>query len=59
MNLLIVKVYKVRFQNKSSRVLPIMKEALQLAIDKRIGDWFLMEEHTIIRVDGFTHEPYI
>ena len=36
-----------------------MKEFLQFSPDKRIGDWFLLEEHTIIRVYGFTHEPYI
>ena len=36
-----------------------MKEFLQFSPDKRIGDWFLLEEHTIIKVYGFTHEPYI
>ena len=53
------EVYKVFFQNKLHSVLPIMKESLQFSPDKRIGDWFLLEEHTIIRVYGFTHEPYI
>ena len=24
-----------------------------------MGNWFLLEEHTIIRVYGFVHEPYI
>ena len=36
-----------------------MQEALQFSPDKKIGVWFLLEEHTIIRVYGFTHEPYI
>ena len=36
-----------------------MQESLQLALDNRIGDRFLLEEHTIIRVYGFTHQPYI
>ena len=36
-----------------------MNESLQFAPDKNIGDWFVMEEHKIIRVYGFTHEPYI
>ena len=36
-----------------------MQEALHFFLDKRIGDWFLLEEHTIIMVYGFTHEPYI
>ena len=59
MNLLMAEVYEVLFQNKLPRVLPEMQEALQFAPDRRIGDLFLLEEHTIIRVYGFTHEPYI
>ena len=36
-----------------------MKEFMQFSPEKRIGDWILLEEGTIIRVYGFTHEPYI
>ena len=36
-----------------------MQEACQFALDRRMGDWFLLEEHTIIRVYDFSHEPYI
>ena len=32
---------------------------LQFIPDRRIGDWFLLKEHTIIRIYGFVHEPYI
>ena len=32
---------------------------MQFAPDREIGDWFLLEEHTIIRVYGFTHDLYI
>ena len=53
------EVYKVFFQNRLPRVFPIMKKSFQFTPDKRIGDWFLLEEHTIIRVYGFSHEPYI
>ena len=53
------EVYKVFFQHKLQRVLSIMKEFLQFSPEKRIGDWFLLEEGTVIRVYGFTHEPYI
>ena len=53
------EVYKVFYQNMLPKVFPIMKEFLQFSPDKRIGDWFLLEEHTIFRVYGFTHEPYI
>ena len=57
-NLLMAEVYKVFFQNKLPRVSPKMKEILQFSPYRRIGDWFLLEENTIIRVYSFTHEPY-
>ena len=59
MNLLMSEVYKVFFQNKLPKVLPVMKELLQFSLDKRMGDWFLFEEHTVIRIYGFTHKPCI
>ena len=59
MNVLMPQVYKVFFQAKLPRVLPIMKEYLQIAQEKKIGDFLLLEEHTIIRLHGFTHEFYI
>ena len=59
MNFLMDEVYKVFFHNKLPRVLLIMKEFLQFSPNKRIGDWFLLEEDTIFRVYGLTHEPYI
>ena len=36
-----------------------MQEALQFSLDRIIGDWFILGEQTIIRVYGFTYEPYI
>ena len=36
-----------------------MQESLQFTQDREIGGWFLLEEHTFIRVYGFTHERYI
>ena len=59
MNLLMAEVYKVFFQKKLPRVLPLMKESLQFSLDMKIGDWFQLEERTIIRVYGFIHDPYI
>ena len=32
---------------------------LQLYPSKRIGDWFLTESKTLIRLYGFVHQPYI
>ena len=36
-----------------------MKETLQFSLHMKIGDWFLLEEQTIIRAYGVTHETYI
>ena len=52
-------IYHVFFHSKLPRVLLIMKESLQFSPDRKIVDWFLLEEHTIIKVYGFSHEPYI
>ena len=59
MNVIMSKVFKVIFKSKLSRVLPEMEDVLQFSPNKIIGDWFLLKEHTIIRVYGFFHEPYI
>ena len=50
MNLIMSKVYRVMFQDKIPRVLPEIEEMLQFYPDRRVGEWFLLKEHTIIRV---------
>ena len=52
-------VYNVLFQEKFPRVLPKIKELLQLSPERRVGDWFLSEHNTVIRVYGFYHHPYV
>ena len=59
MNLIMAKIYRLMFQSKLPRVFPEMEEMLQFAPDRKVGDWFLLKEHTLIRVYGFAHEPYI
>ena len=59
MNLIMSEVYRFIFQAKLPRFLLEMEDVLQFRPNKRIGDWFLLKEHTIIRVYGFVHEPYI
>ena len=59
MNFLMSEVYKVFFQHKFPKMLPIMKELLQFSPKKRIGDWFLLEEGIVIIVYGFVHQPYV
>ena len=36
-----------------------MKEILQLSHERRIGNWFLFEHGTVIRVYPFFYQPYI
>jgi hypothetical protein len=35
-----------------------MRHILQLSKDARTRDWYLVEDHTIIRVYGFEKEPF-
>ena len=55
MNFLMAEVYNAFFQKKFPRVLPKMKEMLQFSPKIRIGDWFLSEYGTVIRLYGFVH----
>ena len=59
MKFLMSEVYNVFFQQKLPIFLPLMKEMLQFSHEKRIGDWFLLEEGTMIRLHGFFYQPYI
>ena len=59
MNFLMAPVYEVLFQKRMPRVLLEMKKLLQLSPKRRVGDWFLSKENTMIRVYGFTHRPYV
>jgi len=42
-----------------SRVLPEFKNLLPLTLETRVGDWFIIESCTLIRVYGFEGEPYM
>ena len=59
MNFLMAEIYDIFFQERLPRVLPKMKEVLQLSHSKMIGDWFLTEFGTIIRLYGFVHQPHV
>ena len=58
LNSLMAEIYGIFFQERLPKVLPEMKEMLQLS-PKMIGDWFLTKFETIIRLYGFVHQPYI
>ena len=59
MNFLMSELYTAIFQKKLPRVLPKMRNILYLSIEKIIGDWFLFEHGTVIRLYGFVHTPYL
>ena len=59
MNQLMAEIYEVFFQDRLPRVLPEMRQMLQLSKSKMIGDWFLSYFGTTIRLYGFVHPPYI
>ena len=57
-NSIMSKMYKLLFDEVLPRVLEEMKLMLQSSSEDRIGDWFLYKYFTILRVYGFTGEPY-
>ena len=59
MKFLMAEIYHIFFQERLPKVLPEMKEMLQLSPSKMIGYWFLTEFETIIRLYGFLHQPYV
>ena len=59
MNILMVLMYEILFQQRLPRVLPEMKFFSHLSHERRVGYWFLCEYSTVIRVYGFTHQPYV
>ena len=56
-NKIMAYVYKLIFNNTLPRMLEEMKICMQNA-NEPVGDWFLYKEHTMLRIYGFTEEPY-
>jgi hypothetical protein len=50
--------YSLLHNTPPPRMFPKFKKILQMRKDTRLGDWYLVEDHTIIRVYGFEEEPY-
>ena len=59
MNQLMDEIYEIFFQERFPRVLLEMRKMLQMTNSKNMGDWFLIEFGTTIRLYGFVHPPYI
>ena len=57
-NTIMAEIYKLMFDDILPRVLEEMKLILQPSSEDRIGDWFLYKYFIVLRVYGFTGEPY-
>ena len=55
---IMAKMYKLLFDDVLPRVLEEMKLMLQPSSKDRIGDWFLYKYFIVLRIYGFTGEPY-
>jgi hypothetical protein len=44
--------YEIIHDQYPPRIFPECKRLLQLSPDKKVGDWYLFENHTNIRVYG-------
>ena len=58
MNTIMAEIYKMLFDDVLPRVLEDMRIMLQSSSEDKIGDWFLRKEFIVLRVYGFTGEPY-
>ena len=59
MKLIMEDIYRVILQTKIPRFFPEMEDMWQFYPNGKVGDWFLLNEHTIIRVYDFFHQPYM
>ena len=57
-NTIMDEIYKMLFNDVLPRVLEDMRIMLQSSSEDKTGDWFLHKEFTVLRVYGFTGEPY-
>ena len=57
-NYIMLEIYKMLFDEVLPRVLEEMKSMMQSSPEDRIGDWLLYKDFTVLRIYGFTGEPY-
>ena len=50
--------YKMLFDEMLPWVLEEMKNMMQSSPKDRVGYWFLYKDFTVLRIYGFTGEPY-
>ena len=47
------------FQTIFPRISQELKDLLQLSLDTRTRDWYIFQNHIVIRVYGFEEDPYL
>ena len=57
-NSIMSEIYRMLFDQELPRVLDEMKCLMQSSPEGRVGDWFLYRDYTVLRVYGFTGQPY-
>ena len=51
--------YYIMFGSMPPRISFELRKALQLSLYTKIGDWYLFENHTILRIYGFEEETFL
>ena len=51
-------IYRMLFDEDLPRVLDEMRCLMQSSPEEQVGDWFLYRDYTVLRVYGFTGQPY-
>ena len=52
------RIHLMIFQTTQPRISQDLKDLLQLSPDTRTGDWYIFENHRMIRVYGFEEQAY-
>ena len=58
-NKIMARAYSILFNFIPPRISSKLKTTLQLRPDTRIGDWYMFENHTILRIYGFEKKKYL
>ena len=57
-NSIMSEIYKMLFDEVLPQVLEDMKNMMQSSPEDRVRHWFMYKDFTILRIYGFTREPY-
>jgi hypothetical protein len=51
--------YTIIHEEVPPRLFPEFKKLLQLSLDTKVGDWYLFQNHTEIRIYGSEAQPFL